>query len=482
MEMHAQVFIGAVANSSGIRGVASGCKLIPVSYPVGSDASVPNPLGSLSNGINWAASNGADVISNSWSLAVSSQLVTDAINNAVTNGRDGLGCIVVFSAANNNNSSVSFPASLSQVIAVGAISPCDQRKSFNSCDTEDWGSNYGTQLDVVAPGVLIPTTDRTGNIGYNSGGAIHLQMGGTKRSSDYTNRDYTVWFNGTWNNEMGYGLVNARAAVLKALDLSISGSDIVCPLDNSHIYSISNLPANANVTWTCTGGVRISGSNTGAYCSFDAIQAGYATLRASVNINGTTTEISRNIEISSKQGDPIANPYITYSTERDYLSLTIHTPNMYGIRQFIWRATPLSSSGSSQNSQTGPAGNYWTIPKGSYNVEVRIVTQCQHFFATATIGGYSSSLYPNPVDQTLYVNIEEPATDTQNAASVPLRDAGNYYDIRLYNIQGAMLRSTRITSGQSSLDVSGLPNGSYVLHVYKTGMTNPEIHKVIVSH
>jgi uncharacterized repeat protein (TIGR02543 family) len=123
-------------------------------------------------------------------------------------------------------------------------------------------------LDVVAPGVLIPTTDIQGNAGYNPNNQIHTDNGGTKLSSDYANQDYTVWFtgtsaacphvagiaalilsyrpdltaaqvrqaiessctklsgytfsnnsnhpNGTWNNEVGHGMVNAFLALAKA--------------------------------------------------------------------------------------------------------------------------------------------------------------------------------------------------------------------------------------------------------------------------
>lgn len=298
--------VGALGNSIGIRGIAFNCKLLSVSLVL--DAQ------SIANAINWSVNNGADIISNSWGGGVPSQLITDAINNAVTNGRNGLGCIVVF-ASGNGNSNVNYPASLSQVIAVGAISPCGERKNYNSCDTEQWGSNYGTQLDIVAPGVLIPTTDLTSYSGYNNGRALHLEVNGTKISSDYSNRDYTVWFNGTsaacphvagvaalvlsvnpdlsaqevrriiestaqkvgnynysynsnrpngtWNNEMGYGLVDAKAAVLKALNMSLSGPDMLCSGDGPFAYSVSNVPANATVTWTCSGGVSLTGGNTG---------------------------------------------------------------------------------------------------------------------------------------------------------------------------------------------------------------------------
>jgi hypothetical protein len=86
--------------------------------------------------------------------------------------------VVLFSSGNDDGG-VNWPANYDKVIAVGASSPCDERKSPGSCDGENWwGSNYGPELDVVAPGVKMYTTDRTGSAGYES-------------------TDYNACFNGT---------------------------------------------------------------------------------------------------------------------------------------------------------------------------------------------------------------------------------------------------------------------------------------------
>lgn len=206
--------IGAMGNNSaGIRGVASNARLMSVSNRL---QITPNIREQLALGINWAVQNDADIINNSWgSNELVSSLIDDAITNAVTNGRSGLGCIVIF-ATGNDNSTVNYPANSNPaILAVGAISPCGQRKRSSSrvwevgpgvtpdpqgvsCDGETrWGSNFGHQLDVVAPGVLIPTTDRQENFGYNPNERIHIESGGNLIPADYTNRDYTVWFNGT---------------------------------------------------------------------------------------------------------------------------------------------------------------------------------------------------------------------------------------------------------------------------------------------
>jgi subtilisin family serine protease len=108
--------------------------------------------------------------------------------------------IVVFSTG-NNNTSIAWPAnSNSDIIAVGAMSPCGERKIPNSCDDEDWyrpypyndylgGSNYANELDLIAPGVFIPTTDIQDSAGYNTlngtNGNYHQTFNGTSAATPH---------------------------------------------------------------------------------------------------------------------------------------------------------------------------------------------------------------------------------------------------------------------------------------------------------
>ncbi|MDO9553744.1 S8 family serine peptidase [Rhodonellum sp.] len=151
--------IGTSSNNSlGVAGVATGVQLMSISNSL---ALSPLLSQRLSNGLNFAWQNGAAIINNSWgSNSIEQQgLINDAINNAVTQGRGGLGTIVICITHNQNANSITFPSNNPQTIAVGAINRTPSRASF---------SNYGTGLDVVAPGVSISTTDRQGTLGYNT--------------------------------------------------------------------------------------------------------------------------------------------------------------------------------------------------------------------------------------------------------------------------------------------------------------------------
>jgi len=163
-EFHGTACAGIIAaekgNGIGIEGVAPNCKILPVHASFGYYATDQW----LADALEWSwhpSFGNADVISNSWGGGGEHDAITNAINSAVNQGRGGLGCVVLFSSGNDYNSTVSYPARLSNVIAVGATSVNDSRESY---------SNYGSALDVVAPGgnKNIYTTDIVGFAGYST--------------------------------------------------------------------------------------------------------------------------------------------------------------------------------------------------------------------------------------------------------------------------------------------------------------------------
>jgi subtilisin family serine protease len=241
----AGIIAAILSNNQGVAGVAPEATLISVSDKLSMG---PDAQQKLASGIAWASQNGADVISNSWGHdLLESAMIDDAIDEALANGRGGKGCVVVF-AAGNNNGAVIYPArSNPSILVVAGMSPCGERKSPTSCDTESWwGSNFGKSVDIAAPGVLIPTTDRTGADGYDSGdytsgfngtssatphiagvAALILQVNPNLKQNEvvgimekcgrkvgpYSYDSTTERPNGGWHQEMGYGLVDAKACV-----------------------------------------------------------------------------------------------------------------------------------------------------------------------------------------------------------------------------------------------------------------------------
>lgn len=95
-------------------------------------------------GINYCADNGADIISLSWGNSSYSPPEAAAIENAYNQG-----ALVFGAAGNENTSALHYPSAYTYCVAVAATDQNDIRASF---------SNYGTWIDICAPGVDIYST------------------------------------------------------------------------------------------------------------------------------------------------------------------------------------------------------------------------------------------------------------------------------------------------------------------------------------
>jgi thermitase len=143
-------------NKAGVAGVAISASLMNVKV-LGDSGS--GSYSSIIKGVVWAADNGAKVINMSLGGGSASQAMADAVKYAV-----GKGVTIVAAAGNSNTSAPSYPAYIPECIAVAATTTTDARASF---------SNYGTWVDVAAPGNGIYSTlpnhaNRIGTRNYGS--------------------------------------------------------------------------------------------------------------------------------------------------------------------------------------------------------------------------------------------------------------------------------------------------------------------------
>ena len=90
-------------------------------------------------GVAWAADNGADVINMSYGSVQYSQTEEATMNYAYNNK----GVVLVAAVGNDGVNSNQYPAALTNVIAVGSVDENDDLSSF---------SNFGNWIDVCAPG------------------------------------------------------------------------------------------------------------------------------------------------------------------------------------------------------------------------------------------------------------------------------------------------------------------------------------------
>ncbi|MEM9411588.1 MAG: S8 family serine peptidase [Planctomycetota bacterium] len=153
-----------------VQGLAPKCQLVAVRIAK-SDVLGKNWIiddFDTADAIDWSWKEGrSSVLSNSWSGGMPTDAITNAIERARTQGRNGKGAVVIF-AAGNLNVPIYYPSNLPGILTVGASNQWDERKSPTSKDGEHfWGSNYGPCLDLLAPGVGIATTDIRGAKGYS---------------------------------------------------------------------------------------------------------------------------------------------------------------------------------------------------------------------------------------------------------------------------------------------------------------------------
>ncbi len=148
---HVAGTIAALDNTIGVIGVAPGVNLWAVKVL---DRRGSGSLTWVINGIYWAINNNMDVISMSLSAGLP---YSDLEKACLAAERAG---IVVVAAAGNDGSYVKWPAAYDTVMAISATG------MTGSIDYVASFSNFGTEINVSAPGVGIPSTWKDG--GYNT--------------------------------------------------------------------------------------------------------------------------------------------------------------------------------------------------------------------------------------------------------------------------------------------------------------------------
>jgi type VII secretion-associated serine protease mycosin len=128
-------------NNQGIAGISWNSKIMPVKG-IGADGSGSSL--DIAKGIVWAADHGASVINMSIGNYHPSSALHEAIQYAY-----GKNVVLIAASGNDNTSQPSYPAAYPEVLSVGAADSAGKRATF---------SNYGAYLDIVAPGVDIPST------------------------------------------------------------------------------------------------------------------------------------------------------------------------------------------------------------------------------------------------------------------------------------------------------------------------------------
>jgi serine protease len=191
-------------NNSGGAGLAYGVSIMPLKVLGGDGSGFTSDIASA---VYWAADNGADIINLSLGGGGATTTMRNALSYAYGKG------VAIFAASGNEDSPVGYPAAYDDyVMAVGATAYNKQRSYY---------SNYGTSLDIVAPG---GDTSADLNADGQPDGIFQQTITGY---DPYTGRtDYTpkhFMFQGT---SMASPHVAALGALLRSADPSLTPSEI----------------------------------------------------------------------------------------------------------------------------------------------------------------------------------------------------------------------------------------------------------------
>lgn len=207
-------FAAATGNNGiGVAGTAWNVRILPIrmTYADGVGSAY---VSDMAEAITYGADQGAKVINISFSGYYNSAIITAA------DYARGKGSLVVMAAA-NDGADISTYADPPSIVLVGATTTTDVRASF---------SNYGTPIDVVAPGVNVWSTTNGGGYGYGSGTSFSSPITAGLAALIYSiNPDFTPaevegFIESTCKDigatgedaVYGFGLIQADAAVAKA--------------------------------------------------------------------------------------------------------------------------------------------------------------------------------------------------------------------------------------------------------------------------
>lgn len=210
----------ATNNGIGIASLGSGVKILPVKCT----ANFSNNTALITHGwqgVEYAIAQGAHIISISWGSTQYS-----SVYNSLVSYAHNQGIVIVAAAGNANTDTPFYPAAYESVLSVAACDNSGKKASF---------SNYGTWIDLVAPGVNIKSAIASINNAYGikSGTSMatplvaglcallrshnnNLNPDEIKNCLTNTATDISLQ-NPDYTGKLGTGMVNAYNAVLCAL-------------------------------------------------------------------------------------------------------------------------------------------------------------------------------------------------------------------------------------------------------------------------
>ncbi|MGE5593760.1 MAG: S8 family serine peptidase [Betaproteobacteria bacterium] len=213
---HVAGIIGAVTNNAvGMAGINWNVRIMPLKVTDDSGSGYLD-LSMIIEALRYAADHGADVVNMSFQIGDATTGEDPFMDQAIEYAYNK-GATMVAAAGNDGEPWVAYPARDPRVIAVGAVGPDLVRAMW---------SNYGSEVDVVAPGVDILSTWPTNSFANASGtsmatphvaglAALMIASGvrGPAAVADALHETAMDLGSPGQDSEYGWGMVNAHAAV-----------------------------------------------------------------------------------------------------------------------------------------------------------------------------------------------------------------------------------------------------------------------------
>jgi subtilisin family serine protease len=422
-------------NTIGVAGVAPQVKLVSISCNYSQLTGFSTGMGFL-----WAAISGIDVLNCSWGGGAPSIWINFGIAAALAGGRNGKGTVIVFSSGNSDGP-LDYPANSNPLIlCVGGTDECGVRSGRagfvpNYCTAWPWApgmwaSNYGPELDVVAGGTSIATTDLTG-------------------ASGYTNTDYETQFFGT---SAAAPFVSGVAALMLSAnpDFTVQNVNYFIEITakklrtDIHTYS-TNVPGRPNGGWDGEMGYGfLNAALATGFASMALCGTNPPNMTVTTNVNApsvSTLQTSNSITLSHAVANGAAGRYHAGSIVSMTAGFSAAGGSIFSAYIQGCNAAPFNKAGNTEeltpyytNLMAGAA----TLPEKKSD-EVK---------ATA-ISEEKISVYPNPNEGSFILTVNN------NSPKI----------IRIYDVLNNLILQKETKEQQTGIDISGHASGIYFVHI-----------------
>ncbi|MCB4756414.1 MAG: S8 family serine peptidase [Elusimicrobia bacterium] len=302
---HVAGIIGAVGNNgAGVTGVGWNVRLMPLKV---ADASLGclYPDSAIADAIDYAVTNGADIINMSFGGDNDNAAMRTSIEAAVA-----AGVVMVAAAGNESTSALRYPAANAGVLAVAATDRTDRVAPF---------SNYGSYVDLAAPGVAIYSTIPDNTYIFMNGtsmaspmvagvAALVLSEYPSLSASEITTRilqscENIDAYNPAYVGQIGAGRVNAARALLgitsvspaagirdSPATLTLNGVSFMDPMRVQLTRTGENPVTATGVTWA---------SRTSLSCTMDLTGAATGLWNVTVSTDQTSQSLANAFTVES---------------------------------------------------------------------------------------------------------------------------------------------------------------------------------------